>query len=107
MKTEQTEQSLGELMHEAFVGAMNILYKDNADGRWVDLIDNIYNILTEDELDMLFGWADGLEHNYYQKHASCQTSLYNIINFDIEKFEQKVVRHIEQMRQISERLALN
>lgn len=97
--TETLEKSLEELMHEAWILAMDVTYSELAP-------DNTYltprqgRIGTPEEDDMVWGWADGLMHKYYQSRATGRCSWKAMQEFDVTQFEENVKRDIATMTKL-------
>ncbi len=95
-----TVQSLSELMHEAFIMSLNLTHSTlSPDGDYFDArgIDGEHG-------DMVYGWADGLMHKYYENRATGHCSLQAMIDFDVGKFEASVVEDIEIMKELAKTL---
>ncbi len=102
--SEQTCASLQDIMSEALRISWELTYKN----RWDD---GVYHEprdggeLTEEEEDMVAGWADGLVHKYYDKMASGRCSLQASIDFDVAEFEARCLRDLARMKEILGRVA--
>lgn len=93
---EVEELSLADKMSKAFDLSLALWRLDEA---------KEYKALKRDEeADLVYGWADGLCHKYYDKMSSCRCSPQAMVDFDIEKFEESVDRDIEKMKKILKRL---
>jgi hypothetical protein len=88
------EASLKEKMSEATHLALQIVYATTAP-------DGTYLETKEVNLpDEVWAWADGLTHKYYEKQMNGETSLQNLIDFDVGKFEEEVDKDIEKFKQL-------
>ncbi len=95
---EAQEESLSEKMGKAFDLSIELWKLDET---------KEYKALKRDEeADLVYGWADGLCHKYYEKMSSGHCSPQAMVDFDIEKFEESVDRDIEKMQKILARLKM-
>ena len=94
--------SLSDLMDKAFNLSLKCCHSEIAPNGHYFTTRNDFDI--PDVVDMVFGWADGLTHKYYQNHATGHCSIVAMASFDIEKFEASVVRDIEIMEQVLQRI---
>lgn len=92
---EVEELSLADKMTRAYNLSFDLWKLDEA---------KEYKALKDAEADLVYGWADGLCHKYYEKMARFQCSPQAMVDFDIEKFEESVDRDIEKMQKILKRL---
>ena len=91
-------KSLSDLMREAYCLSLDVAFKTVApDGHYFQTRDT--GIPSEHD-DMVWGWADGLMHGYYERISSGQCSLKAMIDFDIGNFEEEVRRDTNIMREI-------
>lgn len=94
-------KSLSDLMHEAVTLSWNVSYEEiTPEGHY----SKWRTVGTEEESDMITGWADGLMHQYYQRHSSGQCSIQAMIDFDVAEFEESVKRDIGIMRALLEKV---
>jgi hypothetical protein len=90
-------KSLADLMDEALSLSWKLSYSTIApDGTYFDPRDD--STISKDDWSMISGWADGLTHKYLDKCTTGHCSLNQMISFDIEKFENEVIRDIEKMK---------
>lgn len=91
--------SLSDLMHEAFKLAMDLSHSEIAPGGlW--FTPRQERIGTKKEDEMVWSWADGLMHKYYQTRADGRCSLQAMLDFDISKFEEEVKENIQTMKKL-------
>ncbi len=83
--------SLKDLMDDAFYLAMRVCYTD---GRM------IVRKFSHPQEDEIWAWADGLNHAYYGKIASGRCSIQASIDFDVSKWEDKVLADIAMMESL-------
>ena len=94
-------KSLQQLMTEAYNLSLEVAYEEIApNGSLLTPRSN----LADEEAEVVYGWADGLNHKYYEKHVTGQCSIQAMIDFDIDKFEQTVVEDIVKMQIILARV---
>lgn len=94
-------KSLQDLMNEAYNLSLDLAYEDMApNGHYLTPRSN----LPTEEADLIYGWADGLMHKYYENRSSGRCSLQATIDFDVAKFEQSVVKDIAKMKIILARV---
>ena len=94
--------SLEELMGEAFHLSMMCAYATTQDGYYHNVRPE--GVLSEEEVDLVFAWADGLVQKYAENRMTGHCSLQATIDFDVEKFEERVVRDIEKLKAILARV---
>ena len=95
----ETCESLSELMEKAFCLSLELTHATKAPGgHYLD--QRKHQIGTKDDEDMAFGWADGLTHKYYHDRAIGHCSLQAMIDFDIAKFEERVIKDISTMERL-------
>jgi len=93
---EAQEASLADKMTKAYNLAFDLWKLDEA---------KEYKALKKgEEADLVYGWADGLCHKYYEKMATGHCSPQAMIDFDIAKFEESVDRDIAKMQKMLARL---
>jgi len=93
---EAQEASLSDKMAKAFDLSIELWKLDES---------KEYKALRQgEEVDFVYGWADGLCHKYYQKMTPGHCSLQATIDFDVGVFEESVDRDIERMEKILARL---
>jgi hypothetical protein len=102
MNDANTVPSLSDLMHEAFYLSMDCGHSELSHNK--TYFTPREKGLTDEESDLIFGWADGLTHAYYEKISSGQCSLQASIDFDVAKFEERVVKDIATMKAILNRV---
>jgi len=56
--------------------------------------------LPAEHEDMIWGWADGLMHKYYERMATGRCSLRVLADFDVGEFEQQVRQDLDTMQNI-------
>jgi len=88
------EQSLKDKMFQATHLSLQIAFATiTPDGHYLET--------KEIDLpDKVWAWADGLTYKYYENQVTGKTSLSNIINFDIEQFEQEIDRDIIEFQKL-------
>ncbi len=90
-------ESLFDLMEKAFFLSMKCAHSEMLyNGHYFTPRD----IPDEKESDLVFGWADGLFHKYYNDRATGHCSSQAMADFDIAKFEESVITHIATMEKI-------
>jgi hypothetical protein len=93
-QNDQQEKSLKDKMSEAAYLSLQIVYATvTPDGTYLETKDIPLP-------DKVWAWADGLTYKYYETQTSGKTSLNNIINFDIEKFEKEIDGDIAEFKQL-------
>ena len=107
MNYENTEErdclSLQELMFKAFQLSLDICYETiTEEGFYHDLgdLDKSDIPYKEKFIEDSYAWVDGLYHKYYEKMSSGRCSLKAMIDFDIEKFENKVIEYINRAEEV-------
>lgn len=96
---DQTVPSLADLMAEAFLLSLKLVYETMLeDGTYFDPREK----LDERRCPRLSAWADGLMHKHYQNMAEGTGSLSARIDFDVAAFEEKVVADIAAMKKMLE-----
>jgi hypothetical protein len=94
-------KSLSDLMNEAFSLSLDCAYGElSPPGGYLTARELP---VSEEITDMIFGWADGVTHKYYQNHATGHCSLSAMVNFDVESFENSVIKNIEVMKELLDR----
>lgn len=95
---EEKEKSLKDLMDKAFSLSLDLAHSELApDGHYF----TPRNLpISQEKNDLIFGWADGLVHNYYERICSGRTSIQAQVDFDIEKFEETINKDIKQMEDL-------
>lgn len=95
--------SLQEIMGECYNTSLQLAYKTKTErGTMFDARDE--GDLTEEEADLVYGWADGLVHQYYHKRATGQCSLQASMDFDVGKFEEQCLKELAIMKEILTRV---
>lgn len=87
-------KSLCELMNECVELSWELCYKNIApDGTYLKAREDfsIFGV----HADTISAWADGLYHKYYNNVSTGHCSVNEMIKFDIEQFELKVIETIE------------
>lgn len=98
-------KSLAELMHEAWELAMDLTHETLApDGLHYFLPRQNFAGLSSEALDTISGWADGLLHKYYNQRTSGRCSIKDMIEFDVGRFEEFVVKDIARMKEWLQKL---
>jgi len=95
---EILEASLSDKMGKAFDLSIKIWKLDEAKENKA--------LRRDEEVDLVYGWADGLCHKYYQNMATGHCSPQATIDFDVGAFEESVDRDIEKMQKILARLEM-
>jgi hypothetical protein len=94
------EKSLADLMGEAYATSLDVAYETIApNGYYL----NAREVPVEHS-DMVWAWADGGVHAYYERMVTGRCSLQAQIDFDLERFESRVVRELDLMQRILRRL---
>ena len=94
----EDNKSLADLMQEAVETSWDLAFETVApDDHYLDPRDT--GLPAEHE-DMIWGWADGLMHKYYERMATGRCSLKASLEFDLGEFEQGVRRDLDIMQQI-------
>ena len=85
--------SLEEKMHIVSQLAYKLTYStiDGTSNLYFDVRENWEHGKNEE----IFSWSDGLYHEYLSRHIEGRCSTKAIIDFDIEKFETKVDKDIQ------------
>lgn len=92
------DKSLCELMNEAFGLSLDCAYGElSPDGHYLTVRELP---ISAEKTDLIFAWADGLMHKYYQNVSTGHCSLNQMVNFDIEKFENKVIETIQLFKDL-------
>jgi hypothetical protein len=95
--------SLSDLMETAFQISLKLAYEDMApDGTY--LTPRSCRIGNAEQESMVSSWCDGLVHKYYRDRAIGHCSIRDMVDFDIAKFEDSVVRDIETMKKLLKEL---
>lgn len=93
-------RSLNDLMEKAFMLSLQLSYETVApNGSFLDTRQQ-WGSASENDQNMVFGWADGLVHKYYNNVLDGRCSLSAIINFDFEKFEARVAKDVVRMTEL-------
>ena len=88
-------RSLAELLEDAYQLSLDLAYSElSPDGGCFTPRDDNF---SDDDSDMIWGWADGLTHKYYFKMTEGNCSLQAMVDFDIGAFEATVKKNIEVM----------
>ena len=88
------ELSLNEKMNKSYNLALDIIYEDDDCCKIRKL-----NISDKDD-SLLHCWVDGLYHKYAENMITCRCSLQAAIDFDVEKFEVMVDKHLSLFQSI-------
>lgn len=101
VKTAETaEKSLCDLMEHAFRLSLRIVYSTIAPkGDYLNARD-LNGQVSEKTQTMIYAWADGLIHKYYDNMASGHCSFQAMIDFDVGHFEESVKGDIQIMEEI-------
>lgn len=91
-------KSLAELMQEAMKTSWDLAFETVAPDD--SYLDPRNTGLPAEHEDMIWAWADGLMHEYYQRMATGRCSLQASLDFDPGKFEQQVRRDLATMQRI-------
>lgn len=86
-------------MQEAFDLSLKLTYKDVAPNDDY-LTPRDFNCYSKQDGDMIAAYADGLYHKYLHDRMTGHCSLNDTINFDIAKFEDKVIKDIVKMNEL-------
>jgi hypothetical protein len=93
-------KSLSQLMDEAYNLSLDCAYSEfSSEGTCFTPRD-----LPDTAADLVFGWADGLMHQHYHKHAEGRCAPQAYIDFDPHQWEQRVVEDIDAMAALLETL---
>ena len=91
-------KSLADLMMEAYNLSLDVAFRTIApDGHYFQTRDT--GIPPEHD-DMVWGWADGLMHKYYENVSGGRCSIKKMVEFDLANFEEEVRRDTNTMREI-------
>ena len=94
------EQSLKDKMSQATRLSLQITYATiTPDGHYLETKEI-------DIPDKVWAWADGLTYKYYENQTTGRTSLSNIMNFDIEQFENEIDKDIVEFQQLLKKVGL-
>lgn len=99
---DEMVESLADLMNKAFHLSMDLTHSEIAPGG-IWFTPRQEAIGTPEEDDMIWGWADGLIHKFFQSRASGRCSLQAMIDFDVAKFEKKVKDNVTTMERLLEK----
>ena len=84
-ETWEPNKSLADLMREAVETSWDLAFE---------------TVAPAEHEDMIWGWADGLMHKYYDRMATGRCSLKASLEFDLGEFEQGVRRDLDTMQNI-------
>ena len=99
----ETCESLEEIMAECYRLSLHAAYKNYTEkGHCFEPRDE--GVLTEDEADLVYGWADGLMYKSYHDRASGHCSIQAMIDFDVVEFEEQCIKNRETIKAILERI---
>ena len=102
MKTnfEIEGKSLEELMAEAIRLSYLLTYSTKTwQGYFFDVRED-YPMNDGYLCDKICGWSDGLVHKYYDRMSNCECSVAAACDFDIEKFEEGVIKDIKRFTEL-------
>lgn len=87
-------------MGEAYGVSLDLAYATlSPDGHYLDVRE-----LPVEHSDMVWAWADGHVHGYFERITTGRCSLQAQIDFDLEAFEERVVRQLDTMKRILQRM---
>ncbi len=93
-------QSLADVMQDAYAASLDLAYATlSPDGYYLDARE-----LPVEHSDMVWAWADGHVHGYYERMATGRCSLQAQVDFDLGEFEERVVRQLDMMRRLLKRI---
>jgi hypothetical protein len=93
--------SLQQLMHEAFVLSLRLSHSEYSP-KGHCFTPRTEQLGTKEQDEMIWSWADGLTHSYYQRISTGHCSPQSMIDFDIERFENTIKENIETMKKLLE-----
>ena len=84
--------SLRWLMHAAYVYSWRLFSDENGVSRDV----NVKSLVSEDDFNGITAWMDGLTHKMIRNVMDGRCSLSTTMNFDMGKFEERVVADLKR-----------
>ena len=98
--THEETKSLADLMQEAYATSLDLAFDTvSPDGYYLNARE-----LSVEHSEMVWAWADGHLHGYYERMATGRCSLKAQLEFDLEEFEKRVIRDLDTMQRILKRM---